>query len=127
MFVCTAQLLLYPDAQILNCPACMTTLCLDCQRHETYANQFRAMFVMNMAVNHAEVFEFKEPKKSKPRWRDKKRSKGSSAAAGEMDEEQQEQDGARPTPTTEATLPEDEFHPAHCLECNTLVSWSWSE
>ena len=26
---------------VLNCPACFTVLCLDCQRHELYQNQFR--------------------------------------------------------------------------------------
>ncbi len=32
---------------ILSCPLCFTTLCIDCQQHDTYDNQFRAMFVMN--------------------------------------------------------------------------------
>jgi hypothetical protein len=35
---------------ILSCPACLTTLCIDCQQHEVYLNQYRAMFVMNCAV-----------------------------------------------------------------------------
>lgn len=26
---------------VLNCPSCMTLLCLDCQRHETYKTQYR--------------------------------------------------------------------------------------
>lgn len=32
---------------ILSCPLCFTTLCIDCQQHEKWENQFRAMFVMN--------------------------------------------------------------------------------
>lgn len=36
---------------VLSCPACFTTLCIDCQQHELYAHQFRAMFVMNCAVD----------------------------------------------------------------------------
>lgn len=32
---------------ILSCPLCFTTLCVDCQQHAYYENQFRAMFVMN--------------------------------------------------------------------------------
>ncbi|CAD5121609.1 DgyrCDS10105 [Dimorphilus gyrociliatus] len=32
---------------VLDCPSCLSTLCLDCQRHELYTNQYRAMFVMN--------------------------------------------------------------------------------
>ena len=26
---------------VLNCPACFTVLCLDCQKHELYQSQFR--------------------------------------------------------------------------------------
>ena len=36
---------------ILSCPRCFTTVCMDCQQHERYANQFRAMFVMNIGVD----------------------------------------------------------------------------
>jgi hypothetical protein len=32
---------------VLSCPLCFTTLCLDCQQHARYDNQFRAMFVIN--------------------------------------------------------------------------------
>jgi hypothetical protein len=35
---------------ILSCPCCFLIVCMDCQRHERYPNQFRAMFVMNIAV-----------------------------------------------------------------------------
>ena len=35
---------------ILSCPCCFVIVCMDCQRHERYPNQFRAMFVMNIAV-----------------------------------------------------------------------------
>lgn len=46
---------------VLNCAACMTTLCLDCQRHEFHHNQFRAMFVLNCQIDHTEMLQFKEP------------------------------------------------------------------
>lgn len=36
---------------ILSCPRCFTTVCMDCQQHDRYANQFRAMFVMNIGVD----------------------------------------------------------------------------
>ena len=36
---------------ILSCPRCFNTVCMDCQQHEKYANQFRAMFVMNIGVD----------------------------------------------------------------------------
>merc|ERR1712013_957384 len=32
---------------MLNCPACLSTVCLDCQRHEKYKTQYRAMFVLS--------------------------------------------------------------------------------
>ncbi|EPS57395.1 hypothetical protein M569_17422, partial [Genlisea aurea] len=35
---------------VLSCPACFTTLCLDCQRHETYVTQYRAVFVVNCKI-----------------------------------------------------------------------------
>uniref|UniRef100_A0A7N4PYR7 E2F associated phosphoprotein n=1 Tax=Sarcophilus harrisii TaxID=9305 RepID=A0A7N4PYR7_SARHA len=52
---------------VLNCPACMTTLCLDCQRHEYYKTQYRAMFVMNCSVNREEVLRYKSPMNKKKR------------------------------------------------------------
>ncbi|KAL3785577.1 hypothetical protein ACHAWO_009411 [Cyclotella atomus] len=36
---------------VLSCPRCFTTVCMDCQQHEKYANQYRAMFVMNIGVD----------------------------------------------------------------------------
>ncbi|XP_023234732.1 E2F-associated phosphoprotein-like isoform X2 [Centruroides sculpturatus] len=36
---------------VLNCPACLSLLCLDCQRHEIYKSQYRAMFVKNCSVD----------------------------------------------------------------------------
>jgi len=35
---------------ILNCPCCFALLTIDCQRHESYLNQYRAMFVRNCKV-----------------------------------------------------------------------------
>lgn len=36
---------------ILSCPCCFQIVCMDCQKHEKYYNQFRAMFVMNIGVD----------------------------------------------------------------------------
>jgi len=36
---------------ILSCPCCFQIVCMDCQRHEKYTNQYRAMFVMNIGVD----------------------------------------------------------------------------
>lgn len=43
---------------ILDCPACMTTLCIDCQKHDIFPNQYRAMFVMNCTIDFTERFRY---------------------------------------------------------------------
>ncbi|KAI8642576.1 E2F-associated phosphoprotein-domain-containing protein [Parasitella parasitica] len=44
---------------ILSCPMCFTTLCYSCQRHEKYADQFRAMFVRNCHTVPGERYKIK--------------------------------------------------------------------
>nr|KAF6499858.1 E2F associated phosphoprotein [Molossus molossus] len=90
---------------VLNCPACMTTLCLDCQRHESYKTQYRAMFVMNCSVNKEEVLRYKTPEnRKKKRGHKKMRSNHEDAA------EQAETDV------------EEIYHPVMCTECSTEVA-----
>ena len=36
---------------VLSCPCCFNIVCMDCQRHSRYLNQFRAMFVMGIIVD----------------------------------------------------------------------------
>jgi len=45
---------------VLSCPCCFTTVCMDCQQHEKYNNQYRAMFVMNIGVNWHRKMIFNE-------------------------------------------------------------------
>ncbi|XP_027367094.1 E2F-associated phosphoprotein [Abrus precatorius] len=40
---------------VLSCPACFTTLCLECQRHEKYLTQYRAVFVVNCKIGNDKV------------------------------------------------------------------------
>lgn len=98
----TKQALPSSDA-ILNCPACMTTLCLDCQRHESYKTQYRAMFVMNCTVNKNEVLKFPE-QPTKHRRRNRKKFKAQLA------------DSASESQNTEM------YHPVKCNECSTEVA-----
>uniref|UniRef100_A0A2R5LH35 Putative e2f-associated phosphoprotein n=1 Tax=Ornithodoros turicata TaxID=34597 RepID=A0A2R5LH35_9ACAR len=77
---------------VLNCPACMTVLCLDCQCHEIYHTQYRAMFVKNCIVDEAQVLRC-------PPSGQKKRK------------------GAEPTDD-----PADLFKPVRCSQCNTEVA-----
>ncbi|KAM6445646.1 E2F-associated phosphoprotein [Rhynochetos jubatus] len=85
---------------VLNCPACMTTLCLDCQRHESYKTQYRAMFVMNCIVNKEEVLKYR--KKLKKRSKKMKHSKETTSIQSNEEEEV--------------------YHPVLCTECSTEVA-----
>ncbi|MBN3313163.1 EAPP protein, partial [Atractosteus spatula] len=87
---------------VLNCPACMTTLCIDCQRHEKYRTQYRAMFVMNCAVNKEEALKYQVPSARRRRNRGKKQQPSEDAAA--------------------AAAPSEVFHPVKCTECSTEVA-----
>lgn len=53
---------------VLSCPACFTTLCLECQRHEIYLTQYRAMFVINCEITDKKVY----PQGSKKRRKNRK-------------------------------------------------------
>lgn len=83
---------------VLDCPACMTTLCLDCQRHDTYKSQYRAMFVMNCTVDFKELLKY--PQVNNKRKRKKQKSSATQDTSSET---------------------EDKFHPVKCNECNTVV------
>merc|ERR1712050_660001 len=52
--------LLQPDsadqrttAAVLNCPGCFTPICYQCQQHEQYSRQWRAIEVRNCAVDRS--------------------------------------------------------------------------
>lgn len=78
---------------VLNCPACLSLLCLDCQRHDVYKSQYRAMFVSNCKVITEETLKY--PHKNK---RSKKNAEN-------LD------------PPTE-----DRYSPVRCSVCNTEVA-----
>ncbi|XP_075783058.1 E2F-associated phosphoprotein isoform X1 [Pelodiscus sinensis] len=90
---------------VLNCPACMTTLCFDCQRHESYKTQYRAMFVMNCSVNKEEILKYKGPvnKKIKKGHKKMKHSNEINPVQGNQEEEEV-------------------YHPVKCTECSTEVA-----
>ncbi|XP_019615568.1 PREDICTED: E2F-associated phosphoprotein-like [Branchiostoma belcheri] len=86
---------------ILNCPACMTTLCIDCQRHDLYQTQYRAMFVLNCNVIRAERLRY--PKKNRG---SKKQKKG----VERLEAAEPGADG------------DDIYHPVKCGVCSTEVA-----
>ncbi|XP_020497628.1 E2F-associated phosphoprotein [Labrus bergylta] len=96
---------------ILNCPACMTTLCLDCQRHDKYRTQYRAMFVMNCKVKRDEVLRFKTQPEKKQRNRKRRRGQKTETPL----------DG-RPEPTPEGMDADEVYNPVQCSECSTEVA-----
>ncbi|XP_042357403.1 E2F-associated phosphoprotein isoform X1 [Plectropomus leopardus] len=96
---------------VLNCPACMTTLCLDCQRHEKYRTQYRAMFVMNCAVKRDEVLRYKTQTEAKQRRRKRRRGQRTGT---EVDE--------TPDPAPAGMDADEIYHPVQCTECSTEVA-----
>ena len=54
---------------ILDCPACMTTICIDCQKHATFPNQYRAMFVMNCTIDFTERFRYPQSTGKKKKYK----------------------------------------------------------
>uniref|UniRef100_A0A8C9Y1C9 E2f-associated phosphoprotein n=1 Tax=Sander lucioperca TaxID=283035 RepID=A0A8C9Y1C9_SANLU len=108
----TSQSLPSSDA-VLNCPACMTTLCLDCQRHEKYRTQYRAMFVMNCAVKKDEVLRYKTQQEVKPKNNKRKRRSGQTTETP-MD--------VTPDPAPAGMDADEVYHPVQCTECSTEVA-----
>jgi len=46
---------------VLNCPCCFALLTMDCQRHDIYLTQYRAMFVRNCKLSAEEIKYKKKP------------------------------------------------------------------
>ena len=84
---------------VLNCPACFTVLCLDCQRHEVYNTQYRAMFVVNCTVNTEQKLKFPVKGKGAGKGRRGKGGKGKVV-----------------------TDPNSDYHPVMCDNCKTEVA-----
>lgn len=87
---------------VLNCPACFTTVCHDCQRHDLYVGQYRAMFVSNCIINKQETLRIPERKNSK-------RNKKNKAQASDFGNFVNDSGS-------------DEFHSVLCRVCKTQVA-----
>ncbi|XVF44568.1 hypothetical protein PTKIN_Ptkin02bG0135400 [Pterospermum kingtungense] len=55
---------------VLSCPGCFTTLCLECQRHEKYVTQYRAIFVVNCKIEIDKMRQEREKRKKGKRRRE---------------------------------------------------------
>lgn len=91
---------------VLNCPACFAVVCLDCQRHETYPDQYRAMFVLNCNVDQTQKLKFPLSKKAAK----KKRSKGGGGGAGSESLGREDADDA------------EDYNPVKCEACSTEIA-----
>ena len=97
----------------------MTVLCVDCQRHETYHTQYRAMFSMNTSVNSGEVLRYKKKVPKKRRGRKKQRSKPETKKERSRS---RSKSLSRPSDAEMAESDkEDLFHPVSCKVCQTEV------
>jgi hypothetical protein len=110
---------------VLNCPACFTVLCLDCQRHEFYAGQYRAMFVMNCRIDRNETLTV-PLKQGKGR---RRRGGGDAAGSGNnKDKDKNETSAGAGQQQTCSVMPNvssspgDIFYPVRCKICTSQVA-----
>ncbi|GAB4817238.1 hypothetical protein N2152v2_004284 [Parachlorella kessleri] len=88
---------------VLSCPLCFTTLCIDCQQHARYENQFRAMFVMNCKVLTKDVVRLPtKPARQKKRRRQQQGQQLNEVPPAVLGEQQQQQLQGVATPTLQA-------------------------
>lgn len=112
------------DAQ-LSCPLCFTTVCLECQRHAKYANQFRAVTGINVNVNHDEFLTLDQVsgggagggrqggRNNRGNRASAARDSGSSTGRGAQQEPPAEVGGGEG-----GSGEEEMFHPVCCRECD---------
>lgn len=94
---------------LLSCPACFTTLCIDCQRHEKYVTQYRAMFVINCKVVANQILRL--PADSKKQRNNQRKLKG-----------QYNRNNNSCPETVKESLKDEVFKPVCCSACQTEVA-----
>ncbi|ORX78937.1 hypothetical protein BCR32DRAFT_222250 [Anaeromyces robustus] len=104
---------------ILTCPLCFTYLCFECQRHELYHNQYRAMFVRNCIVNKNERYRIpEENNNNKNKNRNKKKNKKNNNSIMEDKETKTEE---QTNDNQEIVNNQDYYYPVLCQYCQTQV------
>ena len=88
---------------VLSCPFCFTSVCYDCQKHETYGNQYRAMFAENCTIEENKVLRQNHEQMSEESSR--------STSKTEIGNEE----GLEPSSEMEILFP------VHCKYCNCQV------
>ncbi|VDK45816.1 unnamed protein product [Anisakis simplex] len=99
---------------VLSCPACLTLLTRQCQRHEFYRDQYRAVFVENCKVIGEESLFLPESSARK--------RKGKGKEATKCTAEEQPKPYTLVSSSEAAKLGRDDlFHPVQCAICSTAV------
>ncbi|KAF9361897.1 hypothetical protein BGX26_010300 [Mortierella sp. AD094] len=118
---------IWTDA-ILSCPMCLTQLCFDCQQHEFYPHQFRAMFVENCRVLDNEILRFPKEAAKKPNRNNNnnnnsgkniKTASPSSVTSATTAESSDFAQGFKPSIDDDDDMG---YHPVACEICNTKVA-----
>ncbi|KAG6546076.1 hypothetical protein Mapa_012482 [Marchantia paleacea] len=96
---------------ILSCPACFTTLCIDCQRHEKYVHQYRAMFVQNCRIVENERLRLPAHRAAKKTRKSKKKSAANESTPLNV-----------PEVDMNASKEDEVYKPVRCTVCDTEVA-----
>ncbi|POM78311.1 Signal transduction response regulator, receiver domain containing hypothetical protein [Phytophthora palmivora] len=97
----------------LCCPCCFVTVCMVCERHATYTNQYRSTSAINCRVKKDEILTYTS-------------NVGSRVPASLPFHKRQNLAGGDSKSTTTGQqiarlLQEDEFYPVACSDCSTMV------
>lgn len=129
---------------ILSCPRCFNVVCMDCQQHERYSNQYRAMFVMNIGVDWTKKMMYDDAIGGLKAYNSSNVADGGTAASGGsgegrslggiMEEDEVDDDDASmpdripqddilqsstnvTTNTAESSLAKEVYYSVHCSYC----------
>ncbi|KAG6947197.1 hypothetical protein JG687_00016270 [Phytophthora cactorum] len=96
----------------LCCPCCFVTVCMVCERHATYTNQYRATAAVNCRVKRDEILTYTS-------------GEGSQVSAALPFHKRQNLAGSNKATSSgqqiARLLQEDEFYPVACSDCGTMV------
>ncbi|KAG1701829.1 hypothetical protein DVH05_010321 [Phytophthora capsici] len=94
----------------LCCPCCFVTVCMICERHATYTNQYRSTAAINCRVKREEILTYTS-------------SEGGRVASQPFHKRQNLAGNKSRTTGQQIAqlLQEDEFYPVSCSDCGTMV------
>ncbi|CAI5727272.1 unnamed protein product [Peronospora destructor] len=101
---------------MLCCPCCFVTLCMACERHATYTNQYRATAAINCRVKRSEILTYASSTSNRvlaslPFLKQQNLNTGSGHKTS----------SATPGHQIASLLQADEFYSVACSDCGTIV------